>query len=69
MDRIYGAHVNIDRYDAIQEVGYSLSQNDVQICQISNGSEQSIPSGGDSGLTRTIAMPIQNKTPMVSSKH
>ena len=39
------AHVSIGCYDAIQELDNSLSQNDVQICQISNVPEQSTPRG------------------------
>ena len=39
------AHVSIGRYDAIQELYNSLTENDVQICQISNVPEQSTPRG------------------------
>ena len=36
-----GAHVSISRYDVLQELDNSLSQNDVQLCQFSKGFEQS----------------------------
>ena len=57
-----GAHVSIGRYDAIQELDNSLSQNDVQICQISNVSEQSTPNREGTESVNNLVMATQSKT-------
>ena len=62
-----GAHASVGRYDTLQELDNSLFQNDVQICQISNVSKQSIPNGEESESVNTLAMPTQSKTTTVSS--
>ena len=58
-------NVSIGRYDAIQEVGSSLFQNDVQI---SNVSEHATPSGEKSESVNNLAMATQSKETMALSK-
>ena len=64
-----GAHVSIGRYDAIQELDNSLSQNDVQICQISNVSEQSTPNREGTESVNNLVMATQSKTMESSKQH
>ena len=57
-----GAHVNIRRYEVLQELDNSLSKNDVQLCQFSKGSEHSSLSGEETESINNLALSTQSKT-------
>ena len=60
-------HVNISRYEFLQELDNSLPQNDVHLCQTSKGYEQSILVGEETESVNNLIRSTQ-ETEMTSSK-
>ena len=54
-------HVNISRYEVLQELDNSLPKNNVYLCQTSKGSEQSTLAGQETESVNNLVINIIQK--------